>query len=97
MQNQMQVAVRVVPNSRKSQIVGWEPAADDIRGHERMLRIRLNSPPVDGKANRELIRFLSHVWGVRTKDLRLVAGDKGRTKVVEINTDSELPADLVAA
>ncbi len=97
MPNTMQIAVRVVPNSRKSKVVGWEPAADDCIGHDRMLRIKLNSPPVDGKANRELLQFLSHLWGIRTNEMRLVSGEKGRTKVVRIETEQDLPADLVAA
>ena len=97
MLNTMQIAVRVVPNSRKSKVVGWEPAGDDCIGHERMLRIKLNAPPVDGKANRELLQFLSHVWGIRKNQLRLVSGESGRTKVVRIETDQELPADLRAA
>ncbi len=97
MLNTMQVAVRVVPNSRKSKVVGWEPAADDCIGHDRMLRIKLNAPPVDGKANRELLQFLSHLWGIRTNEMRLISGEKGPTKVVRIETEQDLPADLVAA
>ncbi len=90
----MQVAVRVVPNSRKSKVVGWEPAADDCIGHDRMLRIKLNAPPVDGKANRELLQFLSHLWGIRTNEMRLISGEKGPTKVVRIETEQDLPADF---
>lgn len=97
MLNTMHIAVRIVPNSRKSKVVGWEPAAEDCIGHDRMLRIKLNSPPVDGKANRELLQFLSHVWGIRKSEIRLVSGEKGRTKIVRIETDQDLPTDLVAA
>jgi len=97
MLNTMQIAVRIVPNSRKSKVVGWEPAAEDCIGFDRMLRIKLNSPPVDGKANRELLQFLSHVWGIRKSEIRLVSGEKGRTKIVRIETDQDLPTDLVAA
>ena len=93
----MQIAVRIVPNSRKSKVVGWEPAAEDCIGFDRMFRIKLNSPPVDGKANRELLQFLSHVWGIRKSEIRLVSGEKGRTKIVRIETDQDLPTDLVAA
>lgn len=48
------------------------------------LRIRLNAPPVDGKANRALIDFLASIFHVRTSDIEIVAGEHSRKKIVTI-------------
>jgi len=54
---------------------------------EGVLRIRLNAPPVEGKANRELLRFLGRdVLGVRPSALHILRGDKARTKLIDITT-----------
>jgi hypothetical protein len=50
--------------------------------HGDHLKVRLRSPPVDGQANRELLRFLGETLGVPVRDLQLVAGETSRGKVV---------------
>jgi len=52
--------------------VGW--TADGV------LRIRVTAPPVDNKANRELIRFLAGQLGVSRSELALAAGASSRRK-----------------
>jgi len=78
------LAVRVQPGAKRSEVVGWEPAPDDLRGFDRMLRVRLAAPPVEGKANAELTRVLAAHFKIRPREVRLVAGERGRRKVVEI-------------
>jgi len=46
------------------------------------LRIRLQAPPVEGKANRELLRFLAREFGLKKNGATLVAGEKSREKTV---------------
>ena len=48
------------------------------------LRIRLNAPPVDGKANRELVRFIADALGVPERAVSLVAGQTGRRKTLRV-------------
>lgn len=48
------------------------------------VRIKLRAPPVDGKANDALVRFLAARLGMHTSAVRLVAGAGARRKVVEI-------------
>ncbi len=67
--------VWVQPNAKKNEIVGVS---------EGFLKIKVKAPPKEGKANRELINFLSDVLGVKTKDIEIVSGDKGRKKVLKI-------------
>ena len=80
----LRVAVRVVPGARRSEIVAVEP----------QLRVRLAAPPVEGKANAELVRVLAKALGVRRSAVRVVAGEKSRDKVVEVTGISDLPAGL---
>jgi uncharacterized protein (TIGR00251 family) len=75
---------RVTPGAKVSKIVGW---AEEGPPTGRVLRVKLKSPPVDGKANRELLAFLAKELGVAKSALRLRSGAKSRIKTVEISAD----------
>jgi len=47
-------------------------------------KLRLQAPPVDGKANEECIRFFAVRFGVAPSAVRIVRGLSSRMKVVEI-------------
>jgi uncharacterized protein (TIGR00251 family) len=74
------LAVRVQPRASRTEVVG---------AHGDAIKIRLVSPPVDGAANEELIAFLSKKLGVSKSAVRIVKGDQGRDKLVEIDGLSE--------
>jgi uncharacterized protein YggU (UPF0235/DUF167 family) len=46
--------------------------------------VRLTAPPVDGAANKALLRFLARALGVAPSDLRVARGAKGRDKQVSV-------------
>ena len=48
-----------------------------------VLVVRLTSPPVDGAANSSLIKLLAKKTGVARSRIRIVSGEKGRSKVLE--------------
>jgi len=48
------------------------------------LKVRIKSPPVDGSANDELLRFLAKSLGVPRARVELVAGHAGRRKTVQV-------------
>jgi len=50
---------------------------------EGVLVVRLTSPPVDGAANSSLIRLLAKKTGIARSRIRIVTGEKGRSKVLE--------------
>ncbi len=74
----MQKQVKVKPNSKKQAI---EESIDGI------LTVHLKSPPVDGKANKELIEVLAKQFDVPKSQIRIKLGLSSRTKLVEIETD----------
>jgi uncharacterized protein (TIGR00251 family) len=49
---------------------------------EDALRIRINAPPVDGKANRAIVEFLAEALSVRRRDVEVVRGATGRNKQI---------------
>ena len=67
--------VRAVPRASRNEIAGVQ---DDA------LRVRLQAPPVDGKANKALLRFLADTLDVPPTSLALLAGETGRHKRVFI-------------
>lgn len=68
-------AVRVVPRASRDSIDG------EIQG---VLKIRLTAPPADGRANDALRRFLAERLNVPASAVRILRGEKSRTKQVEI-------------
>lgn len=59
------------------------------------MRIRLAAPPVDGKANAELIRFLAEALGITRSNVVIEAGHRGRRKRVRVTgVDAQALANL---
>ena len=68
-------AVRVAPRASRNAIEGE---------HNGALKVRLTAPPVDDRANDALRRLLAERLNVPVSAVRIVAGEKSRTKRVEI-------------
>ena len=49
-----------------------------------MLRARVAAPPIEGAANQALLRLLATELDVPRRDVRLIAGASGRTKLVAV-------------
>ena len=73
-------SVRVQPRAARSELAGEYGDA---------LRIRLAAPPVDGAANDELVSFLSNLFAVGRKSVRILAGETARSKLIEIEGITE--------
>ncbi|HXX44893.1 MAG TPA: DUF167 domain-containing protein [Candidatus Acidoferrales bacterium] len=69
------IAVRVTPRASRNAIEGE---------HQGALKVRLTAPPVDNRANDALRRLLAERLNVPISAVRIVAGEKSRTKRVEI-------------
>ncbi len=51
------------------------------------LKIKIGTPPVDGKANKELIRFLAEEFSLSKSRVLLLKGDKSRLKEICLVAD----------
>jgi uncharacterized protein len=68
-------AVRVVPRASRSEVGGE---------HNGALRVRLGAPPVDGAANRELMRVLAKSFQVPQTAVEIVSGANSKNKIVRL-------------
>ena len=73
-------SVRVQPRASRSELAGEYGDA---------LKIRLAAPPVNGAANDELVSFLSNIFAVARKSIRILAGETARSKLIEIEGITE--------
>lgn len=74
------ISVRLQPKASRNELIG---VTDDGN-----LKIRLTSPPVDGKANEALLKFLSKLLKVTKSKLEITKGLKSRSKTVKVDKNS---------
>jgi uncharacterized protein (TIGR00251 family) len=74
----MNKQVKVKPNCQKQHI---EESTDGC------LTVHLKSPPVDGKANKELIELLAKKFNVSKSQIRIKSGLSSKTKLIVIDTE----------
>jgi uncharacterized protein (TIGR00251 family) len=70
----VRITVRLAPRAARDRILGVHGGA---------LKVAVTTPPVEGKANRHLIRFLAKRLGVAQGAVSIVSGELARDKVVE--------------
>ena len=79
----VRLTVQVVPNAKKTEVIGELEDA---------LKLRLHAPPVDGKANEALIRFLAERLQVAKSAIHLTHGQTARRKILEVRADLSVDA-----
>jgi len=77
----------IQPGAAKSHISGL---------HGERLKIRIQAPPVDGKANAELTKFLADAFDTPRSRIKILRGENSRTKTVRIDRPVSCPATLTA-
>jgi uncharacterized protein (TIGR00251 family) len=70
--------IKVSPGSSKSAFSNIEAG---------ILKIKLNSPPVDGKANEECVRLLSKALKVSKTSITILSGEKSKLKRIQVSGD----------
>ena len=58
-------------------------------------KVAITSPPLDGKANAALIRFLAKEFGLPRAQVQLESGFKSRTKSLRLKSPTRLPLPMV--
>jgi hypothetical protein len=69
-------AVKVHPRARKNAITG---VAGDA------LKLAINAPPVDGKANQAVIEFFAELFAIPRSSVTITSGETSRNKIVRIS------------
>ena len=70
------IKVKVLPGSSRNQIIGKEGD---------LFKVKLTSPPVEGKANKALIEFLAKKLGIGKGRIEIISGKSSRLKSVRIH------------
>ncbi|MBN1881465.1 MAG: YggU family protein [Deltaproteobacteria bacterium] len=68
-------SVRVKPGGKKDEVIGV---------HDGALKLSVTAPPVEGKANRAVSKFISRLLGIAPSRVSIVSGESSRTKRVKI-------------
>lgn len=77
------------PGAKKSAVSGM---------HDGHIKIKVNLPPIDGKANDALILFLSDFLNIPKSTIKIISGEKSRIKKISIATatnESEIKNKLM--
>jgi uncharacterized protein len=53
------------------------------------IKIKLNSAPEKGKANKELVSFISNRTGIPRKNIKIISGDKSHLKDISLRYDND--------
>ena len=75
----MNIEVKVIAGARKRAIM--------LEGS--LLKVKILSKPLRGKANEELIEYISDTLGIKRKDVAIVAGQRDTRKVISIPVDEQ--------
>lgn len=70
------LAVRAQPGAKKTAIVGVYG-----EGAATQLKIAVQAPPVEGRANSALVAFLAELFGVSKNKIEIVSGELSRSKL----------------
>lgn len=72
----MRLKVRISPNSKKNEIIGW---------FGDQLKIKITAPAEKGKANKELINFLARELELARSSISIIKGLTSRSKTLNIS------------
>lgn len=75
----------IQPKASRDQIVG-------LHGDE--LKVAITAPPIDGKANAHLSKYLAKAFKVPKSDVHILKGELGRHKQVRISDPKNVPTEI---
>ena len=74
-QGNLLLSLYVQPGAKYNQVVGL---------HGEALKIKLASPPIDGRANTALLQFIATQLHIPLRQIKLIRGEKSRHKTIEV-------------
>lgn len=82
------LTLHVQPGAKRTDIAGL---------HGEALKVRLAAPPIEGRANEALLKFIAESFGVSLRQVELKQGGQSRHKVVAITGSQVEPESLLRA
>jgi uncharacterized protein (TIGR00251 family) len=80
------LTLHVQPGAKRTDVAGL---------HGEALKIRLAAPPIEGRANDALLKFIAESFGVPLRQVELKQGGQSRHKVVAITGSKVEPESLL--
>lgn len=80
------LTLHVQPGAKRTEVAGV---------HGEALKIRLAAPPIEGRANEALLKFIAESFGVPLRQVELRQGGQSRHKVVAISGSTVEPESLL--
>lgn len=74
----MKITLTVTPNAKNTFITS-------LNDHD--LKMKVKAPPVDGKANLEIIRYLSKTLRYKKSEIEILHGETGKKKLLNVPDD----------
>ncbi len=71
--------LRILPNSSKNEII----KSEDV------IKVKITSPPVDGKANKALIEYLSKSFKIPKTSFKIIKGETSKDKTLMVSVADE--------
>jgi hypothetical protein len=81
------LTLHVQPGAKRTNVAGL---------HGEALKIRLAAPPIEGRANEALLRFIAATFAVPLRQVELRQGGQSRHKVVAVSGSNVAPESLLA-
>lgn len=72
--------LKVVPKSSR-EFISWYDREKNI------LKLNIQSPAIEGRANKSLIEFLAKYFSVKKSQVRIKSGETAKIKLIEIDAD----------
>jgi len=80
------LTLHIQPGAKRSEVAGL---------HGDALKIRLAAPPVEGRANEALLRFIADSFEVPLRQVELLRGAQSRHKMVKVTGSKVEPESLL--
>ncbi len=81
------LVLHVQPGAKRSEVAGL---------HGEALKIRLAAPPIEGRANEALLRFIAERFNVPLRNVGIKQGEQSRHKRVEVRGSAVEPESLLS-
>jgi len=75
-QGEIYLRIKVRPGAKKFEVIGIM--------QDGAIKINVSAPPVKGKANEELVKFLTKEFNIENNKVKIIGGTKERLKLVKI-------------
>ena len=77
----MRLSVKIIPNAKTSEVVGWEG---------KVLKVRISAPAIEGKANKELVRFIAELCDCAPSEIEILKGMGSKQKMLDVPCEPKI-------